>query len=146
MGTIGTVDTLGAAAFAAAFLGVAAYRLHKHDKGKSLRMWLFLVAAIAVTFSAAVWWPGLYRFTSAGIGIFILGAALAWGLFDFVLQVPLKHGNYHAKRTAYAAIVLGIAGMLTFANLTGIVHGIQSDVNGHGFTQVLSHVQKGNGG
>lgn len=142
-----TLDTLGAAGFAAAFLITAAYRLHKHEKGKFLRMWIFLAGAIAVTFSAALWWPGLYRFTSHGIGVFILGVALAWGLFDFVLQVPLKHTKYHPTRTAYAAVVLGIAGMLTFANLTGIEHGIESDVNGHGLTTVLSHVQNnGNGG
>jgi hypothetical protein len=140
------LNTIGAVGFAAAFLITAGYRLHKHDKGKFIRMWIFLAGAVALTFSAALWWPGLYRFTSHGFGLLILGVALAWGFFDFVLQVPLKHNRYHPSRTAYAAVVLGIAGMLTFANLTGIEHGIQTDVSGGGITQVLSKVETGGGG
>ena len=44
-----------------------------------------------------------------------------------------------------AAIALGVAGMLTVANWTGIVHGVQGDLHGSGYTQVLSKVTRSGG-
>jgi len=136
------IDALGGLGFAAAMLGAAAYRFHKHDKLKHGRMFMFLAASVFITFTAAFWMPGLFRFTSNGIGLFIVGGAFGWTAVDFAMQVILKHNQWHAKRTAYAAFVLGISGVLIFANLTQIKASLHNDFGGGGGSQVMSKVQQ----
>jgi len=134
------IDAISGAIFLAAFLGVAAYRLHAHGRLNRGRMVMFLGAAVAVTFTAAFWFPGLYRFASNGVGLALVGGLFAWGLVDTILQVGLKHTKFHPKKTAYAVVALGVAGMLLFANVSNIKASMHSDFSRGGVTQVLDHV------
>lgn len=140
------VNGLSAGLFAAAFLLVSFHRLHKQGKADNARMYVLLAGALALTFTAAEWFPGLYMFTSHGLGLSLLAAALAYGGWDFFFHVVKKDG-WDKNKTARAAVAFGIAGMLTFANWTGVMHGVQSDLHGTGYNQVMSKVSHdGNGG
>jgi hypothetical protein len=140
-----TITTgIGAALFSAILMLTVGHRLHKQDKHPSARMIMFLAGSLALTFTAAAWFPPVYTWTSHGLGIAVDAVVLGAGGADFYLHVFRKSG-FDKARTARAAIALGVAGMLTVVNFTGIVRGIQGDFSGTSYTRVVSRVQQAGG-
>jgi hypothetical protein len=139
------MDIIAAAAFAAAVLLTATWRLHAHDKFKYGATVIALLGAMALTFSASYWWTGLYRATAHGVGLVILGVTLSACGIDFVLQVLMKHSKFKKERTTWIALGLGVSGVLFIMNFTGIYHSVQQDLNSHSVTSVVDHVN-GTGG
>jgi drug/metabolite transporter (DMT)-like permease len=134
------MNIIAAAAFAAAVLLTAAWRLHAHDKMKYGATTIALLGATALTFSAAYWWTGIYRATNHGPGLIILAVAVVGCGIDYVLQVHMKHNKFKKGRTTWIAVAFGVSGMLLIVNFSGIYHSVQQGFSTRSVTQVVSHV------